>query len=45
MKKRVPNANGVDREEKGLARFENLRFLGNGAAGRVDLIRNKKTNE
>jgi hypothetical protein len=32
-------------EEKGLARFENLRFLGNGAAGRVDLIRNKKTGE
>jgi hypothetical protein len=45
MKKRVPNTSGVDREEKGLARFENLRFLGNGAAGRVDLIRNKKTNE
>ena len=32
-------------EEKGLARFENLRFLGNGAAGRVDLIRNKKNIE
>ena len=32
-------------EQKGLARYEMLRFLGNGAAGRVDLMRNKSTGE
>ena len=32
-------------EEKGLARFEMIRHLGKGAAGMVNLIRNKRTGE
>jgi len=32
-------------EEKGLARYEELRLLGRGAAGIVNLIRNKRTAE
>ena len=32
-------------EEKGLARFEEIRLLGRGAAGLVNLIRNKRTGD
>lgn len=32
-------------EEKGLARYEELRLLGRGAAGMVNLIRNRTTGE
>lgn len=41
---KAPSIDG-EREEKGLARFEQIRHLGKGAAGIVNLIVNKKTGE
>jgi len=44
MKQTISTDNNEDLE-KGLQRFENLSFLGKGAAGMVSLVRNKKTGE
>ena len=41
---KAPSQN-VDKEEKGLQRYEKVKELGKGAAGSVTLIRNKQDGE